>query len=68
MVAAQNALFRIEPARRCFNAQFVAFQQRKRTAQHAHLVLKNLKHLFKQTADVLLPHENGRDLPQHRYL
>ena len=68
MVAAQHAFLRVQATRRRLDAQFIAFQQRERAAQHAHLMLKNLKHLLKQAADVLLPHENRRDLPQHGYL
>ena len=65
MVAAERALFGIQRTRRGDYPKLVAFEKRKRSAQHAHAALKDTEDVFEKLADIALPRDRGSDLAQN---
>ena len=65
MVAAERALFGIQRTRRGDYPKLVAFEKRKRSAQHAHAALKDTEDVFEKFADIAPPRDRGSDLAQN---
>ena len=65
LVAAVRALLGVERLGGGLDAQFVAFQQAERAAQHAHLALEDFQDVFQEPPDVALANDSGGDLLQN---